>query len=301
MRAAEEIDREVEDLASAAIAAGRGALVHLLDVSKTGASALSVAAARRIVARAPDRTLVLADCCQLRSPPARLRALANHGFLVALTGSKYAAGPPFSGALSAPRGCLGRMTAAALPRGLGALSARLDWPAEIRARIAVTAGVNPGLGLRWIAALSEMERLKTVPDDLVVEVHRRFRLEVERGAASLPGASLARPNATLASIFPVLLGPPGAGFSRDEACAVQVALREPLTCDPSRAFHVGQPVRIGGAHALRVCLSAPMINDVTERVRAGAPPERAFAPLAADLGELFGNWARIQKAVRRKG
>jgi len=307
LRDAEDVDQEAEARARAAIAQGRGVLVHLLDVSKTGASALSVAAARRIRDQAPDRTLVVADCCQLRSSPARLKELANSGFMVALTGSKFAGGPPFSGALLVPRGLLDRMKAAALPDGLGAHSARLDWPADCGGQVAAVAkaGANLGLGLRWSAALSEMERCKAISDDLSADIHLRFAQAVQGGVAGLPGSRLLWPTmgevGVRTSIVPILLRQPnGIGFTRGEASALQCALRRPISgaaSGPRRAFHVGQPVRIGAAHALRICLSAPLVNDIADRARAGMSRERAFAPLAADLGDLFDKWASIWKTM----
>jgi hypothetical protein len=81
------------------------------------------------------------------------------------------------------------------------------------------------------------------------------------------------------------------------ADAVQRALRPPLQPGVAgvsgRVFHVGQSVAVGHRSALRVCLSAPDIIEVGERMRAGMEFDAAFAPLAADVADLFGKWRRI--------
>ena len=63
-----------------------------------------------------------------RVSPHTLRAYLAHGFCVALTGSKFVAGPPFSGALLVPRTLARRLERQAMPPALGAYSARAEWP-----------------------------------------------------------------------------------------------------------------------------------------------------------------------------
>ncbi len=86
-RSSGDIDAEVRAKAEFALAKGRGVIAHLLDVSKTGLTALTRAAAEEIHNLAPNRVLVLADCCQMRSPASRLRGLVESGFMIAATGS----------------------------------------------------------------------------------------------------------------------------------------------------------------------------------------------------------------------
>jgi hypothetical protein len=52
-----------------------------------------------------------------------------------------------------------------------------------------------------------------------------------------------------------------------------------------RPCHLGQPVAIGGALALRVCASMPLITDAAAR---------GFAAVEADLGEMFETWAGLR-------
>ena len=98
------VDQDVAAHAERALARGRGVLLHLLDTSKTGLAGPSRAIAAQIAASAPERVLVMVDACQLRCPADRLRADLDGGFMVLITGSKFAGGPPLSGALLLARG-----------------------------------------------------------------------------------------------------------------------------------------------------------------------------------------------------
>ena len=155
------VDLDVARLAERALARGRGVLLHVLDTSKTGLAGPSRVVAGQIAALAPERVLVLVDACQLRCPPDRLRADLDCGFMVLITGSKFAGGPPLSGALLLPEGIATRLRSAPMPpEGLADYSARLDWPERLQATFArdMTTTANLGLGLRWTAALAELRR-----------------------------------------------------------------------------------------------------------------------------------------------
>src|SRR5260370_1744309 len=150
-----------------------------------------------------------------------------------------------------------------------------------------------------------MERFRSVSSALVAQIQLRFLGETERGVANIPGLRLLPPEASTAdfgvTIWPILLrNATGTPLTRSEATAVQRALRETARGDPfgrGRAFHVGQPVCIGGEFALRVCLSAPLINEIADRVGAGMTISRAFAPLVSDLRDLFDKWALVWKTL----
>ena len=128
-RDAAAVDLDVAGHAERALARGRGVLLHVLDTSKTGLAGPSREIAAQIAALAPERVLVLVDACQLRCPADRLRADLDCGFMVLITGSKFAGGPPLSGALLLSEGIATRLCSAPLPpEGLADYSARLDWP-----------------------------------------------------------------------------------------------------------------------------------------------------------------------------
>ena len=243
---------------------------------------------------------MLADCCQLRSPPSRLRELADAGCWLSLTGSKFAGGPPFSGALIVPRGLLDRLDTAMLPAGLGAHSARLDWPSAVAGKLAgcTNSEANFGLGLRWCAALGEMERVARVAPDLVAEIVARFRAETERGVAGVRGLSLlaptSRPSDLAGSLLPILLRRgEGTPLTASEAQALQRALRMPIEGEHrahARSFHVGQSVAIGGEFAEGLPERAPD--------QRGRRPRRAGRQRRARLRAAC---SRCQGSLRQMG
>ncbi|HEX7758414.1 MAG TPA: hypothetical protein VF459_02850, partial [Caulobacteraceae bacterium] len=134
--APQDVDAAAERHARRALAAGRGVLLHILDQSKTGLSGVSRAAALAIASLDLERVLVVVDACQLRCDAAAVRADLAAGFAVMITGSKFAGGPPFAGALLLPPAWLRRLDALAIPPGLADYSAGLDWPASLRAAVA---------------------------------------------------------------------------------------------------------------------------------------------------------------------
>ena len=270
-RSADDIGAEVRAKAKSALAKGRGVIAHLLDVSKTGLIALTRAAAQEIRSLAPDRVLILADCCQMRSPASRLRGLLESGFMIAATGSKFYSCPPFSGALLVPDGLVARFDRLHLPKGLAAHSALYDWPAALRSKIAArfASHINIGLGLRWEAALCELDRFRAVPEPLAVAIAQRFQWEVGRRARDAGLTILCREGglsdwaSTIVSI--AAHDTDGRPYSVQQASALQGGLRRPSALGAGitdEIFLVGQPVAVGPEQALRVCLSAPMISDV---------------------------------------
>ncbi len=195
-----------------------------------------------------------------------------------------------------------------LPAGLGAHAALLDWPPILRSALDGIAlrKANLGLGLRWLAALSELERFAEFDPALAQKVRARFRSDVSRSAQRLADASL-EPCEGDATRWPDTIATlrlrrrDRGVLPNAEAQDLRAALREPIAGAgkaAARRFHVGQPVAIGEETALRVCLSAPMINAVADRIDNGSSFEAAYAPLAADIDALFEKWALIARRLR---
>ncbi len=292
-----EVDAEVLAKAETALAQGRAVIAHRLDVSKTGLSGFSRAAALKLRARAPERVFVLADCCQMRGPPSHVGALLDCGFLVAVTGSKFFCGPPFCGALLLPEALRVRLQHFRVPEGLAAQTALYDWPASLRgASEGFGSHANIGLGLRWEAALAEMEAFRAIPPALAQTIAQKFRALAEAGAREAGLRILDEPGEgsdwarTILSI--------AAPRSDEQATKLQRALRRPVGAwgNAARIFHVGQAVAVGADQALRVCLGAPTISDIAALCASGVPFERALSPLAADLLALFAKWKFLLNA-----
>jgi hypothetical protein len=279
-RPAAEVDREAAERVAAAVAGGAFAVLHVLDASKTGRAGVSRAAARRIAARHAGRVLVVVDACQLRAAPDDLRQDLRDGFAVMLTGSKFAGGPAFCGALLLPAALvddLARCRPTAWP--LAPYSAALDWPRALRWPFA--AGLrhpaNLGLGLRWTAALAEIEAYEAVPVPIRAALIADFEQAVRSRVAADPGLALLDETPAAPGLVPIVHADGG------DPRRVYLALAS--GDGGARPCHLGQPVSVGARTALRICASMPMM---VEAARDG------LGPLQSDLDEAFDAWARLR-------
>jgi selenocysteine lyase/cysteine desulfurase len=277
-----EIDAEVAVLVEQAVAAGRRCLVHVLAGSKTGLFAPSLDAVCRLRTHARGPIEVVLDACQMRLSPARLRACLEAGWMVLLSGSKFFGGPPFAGALVVPRAIVARaLELAPLPAGLGGYFGRPEWPQALRhLATRLPDSVNLGLLLRWHAALAEMRAFQAVPERRRVQIMTALGRAI---ASALEGSPHLRPVAVELSgsdwpqtIFPfeILQGTNADGAPPlDLAAARQVhswlnsdissRLPAEALCSARRLAavrcHLGQPVALGRAAALRLCIGAQLV------------------------------------------
>jgi hypothetical protein len=286
-RPAAQIDAEVASAAASAFAAGNGVALHVMDHSKLGSRVPSIGCVREICALAPGAVQVVVDACQGRLGRTEMRRYLDQGFLVLLTGSKFFAGPPLSGALLVPDAMIaGVERIADVPEGLADYTARDDWPAcfgLIRDRL--PARQNVGQALRWIAAIEEMRAYFAVP-----ELFRRFAL-VEFAAAAARQISRRPELALLAelhasrgegdavgdefaarTILPFTVNRAGRLLDLAQARALHQALNrdgaalgfsDPLALTPC---HIGQPVALGDGAGrsigvLRISADARMISE----------------------------------------
>jgi hypothetical protein len=284
LRAQSEIDAEAAERVDRAVAGGSFALLHVLDASKTGRPGVGRAAAAALLARHPGRAMVVVDACQLRCPPDAIRRDLEAGFAVMLTGSKFAGGPAFCGALLLPA-ALVEQVAAARPCGapLAPYSAALDWPQRLRRPLAARLAhpANLGLGLRWTAALAEIEAFEAVPAARRAELLEEFDRAVRDRVAADPGLAPIDCGAEAGAVAPGLV--PIFHTGDHDPRVVYEALAQ--GDGARRPCHLGQPVLVGRRAALRVCASMPMI--------AGAA-ERGFAEVEAALDEAFAAWAAVR-------
>ena len=263
-RSTADVDAECSALAEQAIAEGRQVLLVVLDVSKTGLRAPSRAAAIELERRFPDRLTLLVDACQARLSRASLRRWLEQGALVALTGSKFFAGPAFSGALLVP---------ACRQTGMAEIPPLADGQP------------NFGLLLRWEAALAELRLFAALPDAAVAACLTEFSTamlqRLEQDAAFDPVLPPARPAGArewddVPGILPFRLRDTAGQFLDMAAVsALYKALPRDLS-GPGKPFsgvrcRLGQPVPCGteGA-ALRLCLSS---RQIVSAIAAGSAAE----------------------------
>jgi hypothetical protein len=282
LRAQADIDQEAALKVERRISQGAFVILHVLDASKTGRTGVSRAAARAIAARHGPRVLVTVDACQLRCPRRAIHDDVDAGFLVMLTGSKFAGGPAFCGAVILPQALAERLSINHLDaRALADYSAALDWPPALRPRIGPALGhpANLGLGLRWTAALAEIDAFEALPpaerDALMAHFEQavRERVAVDRGLVLIDE----RKPAGAAGLVPI------AHADGSDPRSVYEAMAQGH--GGGRPCHLGQPVAVGERLALRVCASMPMI---TEAAKSGV------LTLEADLDEVFAAWAKLR-------
>jgi hypothetical protein len=276
-------------LVRVARARGCHVLLHVLDCSKTGLSAVSRACAARLMRENSGALTVVVDACQLRGAPQKVRADLEAGFLVMVSGSKFAGGPAFSGALLAPR----RIVAALIqkqiipwPEGLADHFALFDWPPSLRDLIAGPFGArcNTGLALRWEAALADYEAYCALDPLLIARAVACFNGEARRQIAALPDLEIDESGGD-PTLLPIVRRKAGKGdVKTGDADAMLRALRK-------KGLFLGQTVAMGPREALRLCLSAPQIVDFARRYREMGSEAFAFAPLRSDLEKLFDGWA----------
>jgi hypothetical protein len=301
------VDAEVQRSVAQAIAAGDGVVLHVMDHSKLGSRIPSEECLDEICARWGHTLRVVVDACQTRLGSRRLRSYLDRGFMVIITGSKFFAGPPLSGALLVPAGTPlavghnGEMLA-----GLADYSTGDDWPetcAAIRARL--PAPPNIGQLLRWSAALEEMQAFFGVP-----ELFRKLVLKEFSAAAArmIEGHDILRllpapewlsrhvhdadvdDEFDVRTILPFAMMGSGRTYTPVESRLVYEALNRDLSFIPSlrgagatrdlaaQICHVGQPVGIGqdgeGA-VLRVSASARLVSESWSSDRTDGAMEAA--------------------------
>lgn len=276
-REAGDIDAECTASVDAAAGAGQRVLLVLTDASKTGMIVPSIDVALALRRRWPGQVELLVDACQFRLAPATLRAYLAQDILVALSGSKFVAGPTFSGALLAPPALTQRYRDAPLCAGLADYSNRAEWPAGWLAAASLPDHANFGLLLRWQAALAELSAFAALPPGAGAAFLDRFGLRLRTRLAQDPRfAEIAVPPMQRAALGSLVLDDwdarqsiftfvlldrrqPPQPLPALELRRLYWLLQQPGDTTAPR-FQLGQPV-VCGEHltALRLCVSAPMM------------------------------------------
>ncbi|HUI94290.1 MAG TPA: hypothetical protein VLX44_00930 [Xanthobacteraceae bacterium] len=284
-----EVDAEVLRAVEAAIRTGNGIVLHVMDHSKLGSRAPSLACLHEICAVAPADVQVVIDACQLRLSRARLRWYLDRGFLVLVTGSKFFTGPPLSGGLIVPEALWARAARIGeVPAGLADYAARDDWPsgfAGIRDRL--PARHNIGQLLRWTAASEDIRAYSAVPELFRTVALAEFAAAAVRTIERFPEVALVADEVAAPAdhaldggefaartIFPFTVTHAGRPLALAQARALHRALNLDLTRsglpgapDTAAALcHIGQPVPVGDGTggttgALRISADARLVSD----------------------------------------
>ena len=289
MRSIAEVDEEVMALAEHAVETNQRLLLVMTDCSKTGLLIPSVSCALALKQRHPDSIDILVDACQFRLANTTIHAYLAQGFLLAITGSKFLAGPAFSSALFVP--------------------------AQRKLNPVATDEMNWGLLLRMQAALTELRALRNIPEDAIANFLNRAAHSIEQRLHSdavllpLPIRRIDRAPLTSGAwdmnttIFPFLLRHrSGAWFTREDTTQLYQYLREDMCgheAIPSamhgiaaRRCFVGQPVLCGvrdhtPLSALRLNLDARVIVDALSPEGRGADTVIAEALTVLDKAAML--------------
>ncbi|MCO4747939.1 MAG: hypothetical protein KC912_24315 [Proteobacteria bacterium] len=276
------IDHVVEQRVHAAAAPDTVVVVHLVAHSKTGLRAPSFDLGKRLKQRYGNRVLIFVDAAQGRVAPADVRLALTCGFVVMFTGSKFYSGPPFSGALFLPGEWAGDPgpIPAALHSWFDAASLPTAWHL---ARASLSHASNPGLMLRWRAAMAEIIAYHAIVPRRRAAVYATFAGAVHEilGPDGPIDLEFPRPPThglvTGLGAFPTVFG-----FRvRDEHGWLDTPRMKTLhrlldedESGPFGAHHLGQPVALGPPGEdrrvlLRVALGARTVTDLAREPDAG--------------------------------
>ena len=301
LRSRSDIAADLEAIIDRADQAGRRVVLSVTDVTKTGLIAPDLETVVGLCWRHPDMLQVVIDACQFRLTPASLRAYLEHGFIVAVTGSKFLAGPCFSGAVFVPARHARRLRARRPAPGLAAYSAAADWPTDWSAGVDLPDAANYGLLMRWEAALAELRAFRALEPSAIESFTRRFAEAVAGALAghaafeALPTRQLDRSAVAAPSgwdayptIFPFLLRRHDRYLTRTETDAVYSRL-----ASSDVAVRLGQPVACGErdgqpVSALRLCNSAPLIVEALTGGQSSKVVKRALTALEQLAGLVAG-------------
>jgi hypothetical protein len=311
------VEAEIDDHLAGIVAADRQAVLHVVEGSKTGVRLPRSEAIGRWTERYGQRLDVVIDAAQLRVEATTVAAHVAAGRIAIVTGSKFLAGPPFSGALLVPRTLVPRLRERSCPDGLGAYLDRAATPPALRSlRRAAPPHPNVGLLLRWQAARAEHEAYLRIPPHTRDRVLRHLAAAAREhlaatagvepvGSAEDVGAEPPRLE-DVATIFTFRVRQDERALDLDELRTLQRLLRTDLSAAVSvdtdagtrallsRRFAFGQPVPLGpdgaGGAALRLAFGAPTLTRVVHDEARGpdlvARLDREATDLRAALAKL---------------
>ncbi len=310
-----EIDMEVQRAVSTAVRAGRGVALHVMDHSKLGSRAPTLSCLDEVCARWGDAVQIIVDACQARLSRERMRNYLERAYLVLITGSKFFAGPPLSGALLVSGQTRARIhPVASVPPGLIDYTTRCDWPENwdwIRGQLADR--FNVGQSLRWVAALEGIRAYFAVPALFRKLALTEFSAAVVRSINRYPALQLlAQPQGSLAdvsdedeftirSIFPFFVIQDGRPLSYEKTKTLYHALNQNVSDlfpesrgqaeVASTLCHIGQPVAVAigcgeVTGALRISADARLVSECWVKMNESGPTDRLLKKFE-QIGHVF--------------
>lgn len=306
-----QVDADVDAAAAAAVRAGRGVAVYMIDHSKLGARGPSGDCIDALLAQFPGCIQLVVDACQGRLSAQRIAFYLDRGALVLLTGSKFIGGPPLSGAVLVPAWIAARLQARCqVSASLAAYTARSDWPSHWTAvRDQLPERANLGQALRWFAALAELQAYQAVPSLFRRIALAEFGAAVARAIDRFPELRLLPAPGWVGidddhefaarTIFPFVVmredGPLSLAQAKHLHHALNIDVADQVGASVGAAIcHLGQPVALGdGSAALRVSADARLVSESWTGTLDGESGER----LARRLDGIAVTFAKIRAVL----
>ncbi|QEF98773.1 hypothetical protein Mal15_28290 [Stieleria maiorica] len=277
IRTATEIDAEIHQRVTAAVADGHQVLLHAVAHSKTGVFAPRLRVLDLIRSHLHRDVVVLIDAAQARLgrgfATVGYRALLERGFMINVTGSKFFGGPPFSAALLVPKSMQIERRSRGIPSALGSYFSRAEMPASWTAiRNSLDPWINLPALLRWKAAAAEITSFASIGTRPLNEIVARFADSTVRHHSSRPEIELCDPfdhrdsdwadgdSEPYPTVFSFFVND---GTNRLDKQALSRLHRSVNDAQNSMPIHLGQPVTLApGHHVLRIALGAPLVTQI---------------------------------------
>jgi hypothetical protein len=267
LKSSNQLDLEIKQTIVRALDQGKQVVLHVMDQSKLGYASPSEVAIEEIRHSFGNQVWINVDNSQLRMKRKRLEDYVRNGYFMTITGSKFFTGPPFSGALVIPHHWAQKLVSVnkTLPVGFEAYYYQVDFNLEGKLKDTLAKGFNMGSQLRWLSAITEMERYYRVPLTLRNLGAELFCKYVEQRIANTPFLEALhqhdeRSSIPLApesrTIFPFFILNNGKVLTRDEADRMYRLLNQDVSNLLStgisdedlrvarQACHIGQPVKV---------------------------------------------------------
>lgn len=267
---------------------GRAILMHVDEHTASSHVPLAIAML------APLRTLVVVDASDLRCTRSLIRRHLTQGFMVIISGSRFAAGPPSSAAVLLPPDIVERLSTMSGQDIPLTSSASFDMSRSLRGWMSSYKSVaNLGLGLRWSAALAELNRYYAVGRDMRLHIIEHFDRKLRSRAALCNFITLSRDDMSAFdrhALSRISLFLPH-DMTMAEAQQLHAHLANPMPEMQGDAIcHVGHVTVVGSRLCLNAAINAAQIADVAARIEKGVSFERSCAPLTRDIDTMMRKW-----------
>ncbi|MEO1528425.1 MAG: hypothetical protein AAFX06_23630 [Planctomycetota bacterium] len=277
-----DLDTEVQQLVSQAVADGYQVLLHAVAHSKTGVFAPRLETLQRIQSQLSSDVTVIVDAAQGRLGSAfgtvAFADLVRQGWIINFTGSKFFSGPPFSAALIVPRSLKVSRRTRGLPPTFGNYFSRAEMPKSWTAiRQSMDSWINVPAIARWTAAVAEIQAFQSVAPLERAAIMQSFahsaveHLSARSGLSVLPAFEQQQSDwvTTQDGYAPTVISfsvQSSESFGRKALSTIHRSLNqlEPMP------IQLGQPVQISpGNWVLRVALGAPLLVRVAKDASLG--------------------------------